>query len=115
MLGRGVRGNPWLFHQIKMYQESGILEEKPSFEEVCAMILRHAKMLCDFKEEYMGIREMRKHVAWYTAGYKHSAQMRREVNLVECYADLEKLLQRAIASRKEGWTGIAPDIRDCDK
>lgn len=115
MLGRGVRGNPWLFHQIKMYQKSGILEEKPSFEEVCAMILRHAKMLCDFKEEYMGIREMRKHVAWYTAGYKHSAQMRREVNLVECYADLEKLLQRAIASRKEGWTGIAPDIRDCDK
>ena len=51
MLGRGVRGNPWLFHQIKTYQETGVLEEKPTFEEVLAMILRHGRMQMEFKGE----------------------------------------------------------------
>lgn len=96
MLGRGVRGNPWLFHQIKMYQESAILEDKPDFHEVCVMILRHAKMLSEFKGEYMGIREMRKHVAWYTAGYKHSAGIRRKVNEIETYVELEEMLAKAL-------------------
>lgn len=95
MLGRGVRGNPWLFHQIKTYQETGKFEEKPNFTEVCEMILRHAKMLAEFKGEYMGIREMRKHVAWYTAGYKHSAGIRRKVNEIESYDALHEMLRMA--------------------
>ncbi len=64
MLARGVRGNPWLFHQIKTYLETGELEEKPPLEEIVPMILRHAKMLTEYKGELMGMREMRKHVAW---------------------------------------------------
>ena len=115
MIGRGARGNPWIFKRTAHYLETGELLAEPTGAEIGEMILRHARMQVKMKGEYIGMKEMRKHVAWYTAGYKHSAQMRREVNLVECYADLEKLLQRAIASRKEGWTGIAPDIRDCDK
>ena len=95
MLGRGVRGNPWLFHQIKTYQETGVLEEKPTFEEVLAMILRHGRMQMEFKGECMGMREMRKHVAWYTAGYPHSASIRRRVNEVETYEQLEKLCRQA--------------------
>ncbi|MDD7403536.1 MAG: tRNA dihydrouridine synthase DusB [Butyribacter sp.] len=95
MLARGVRGNPWLFHQIKTYQETGIMEKKPEISEVLAMILRHGRMLADFKGETMGMREMRKHVAWYTAGYKNSAGIRRQVNTVETYAQLEELCQKA--------------------
>lgn len=95
MLGRGARGNPWLFHQIKTYQESGVLEEKPDFDEVLAMILRHGKMQMEFKGELMGMREMRKHVAWYTAGYKNSANIRRRVNEVETYQQLEELCAEA--------------------
>lgn len=95
MLARGVRGNPWLFHQIKTWQETGICEEKPEFSEVLAMILRHARMLMDFKGELMGMREMRKHVAWYTAGYKNSASIRRKVNEVETYDGLRALCEEA--------------------
>lgn len=95
MLARGVRGNPWLFHQIKFYREEGCLEQKPPIEEVIAMILRHGKMMVDYKGEDMGMREMRKHVAWYTAGYPHSAQIRREVNRVDSFRALEILCREA--------------------
>lgn len=93
MLARGVRGNPWLFHQIKTYQETGIMEEKPPVTDVASMILRHARMLMETKGDYLGIREIRKHVAWYTAGYKNSAGLRRMVNQVESYEELEGLLK----------------------
>lgn len=93
MLARGARGNPWLFHQIKTYQQTGVLEEKPNLEEVIQMILRHARMQAAFKGEYLGIREMRKHVAWYIAGYKNSASIRRRVNEVENLQQLEELFQ----------------------
>ena len=59
------------------------------------MILRHGKMLMDFKGELMGMREMRKHVAWYTAGYKNSAAIRRRVNTVESYEGLCALCEDA--------------------
>lgn len=95
MLARGARGNPWLFRQVREYLEHGILLEKPDLDEVFAMILRHGKMMIDYKGEYLGMREMRKHVAWYTAGYKHSASIRREVNMVETYEDLIALCDRA--------------------
>lgn len=98
MLARGVRGNPWLFHQIKAYQEKGELEEKPDFAQVVEMILRHARMQIEYKGEWLGIREMRKHVAWYTAGYKNSAALRRRVNEVENYEELELLLQEQLSS-----------------
>ena len=93
MLARGARGNPWLFHQIKTYQQTGVLEEKPDLEEVIQMILRHARMQAAFKGEYLGSREMRKHVAWYIAGYKNSASIRRRVNEVENLQQLEELFQ----------------------
>lgn len=96
MLARGVRGNPWLFHQIHHYLETGEKEEKPSHEEMVAMILRHARMLIECKGELMAIREMRKHVAWYTAGYPGSASLRRRVNEIEKYEDLERLMKEAV-------------------
>lgn len=91
MLARGVRGNPWLFHQIKTYQQTGVLEERPDIYLVIDMILRHASMLAEYKGERMGMREMRKHVAWYTAGYKNSAAIRRRVNEIETIEDLKNL------------------------
>lgn len=91
MLARGARGNPWLFAQIKEYMRSGQMLERPSMAEVSAMILRHARLQMEYKGELMGMREMRKHVAWYTAGYPHSASIRRQVNQVETYQQLEKI------------------------
>ena len=68
MIGRAARGNPWIFKQVNEYLVNGRLIDKPSIEEVKAMILRHSRMLVDYKGEYTGVREMRKHVAWYIFG-----------------------------------------------
>ena len=92
MVGRAVRGNPWLFGEIREYLETGKRRERPSKDEVRAMMLRHARMQIDYKEDYIGIREMRKHISWYTAGYPGSAKLRGEINTVDSYGELERLL-----------------------
>ena len=92
MIGRGAQGNPWIFRQILHWMETGEEEPKPDLEEVKAMILRHAKMLVEYKGAYTGIREMRKHVAWYTAGYPNSAKLRARVNEIESLEDLVHLM-----------------------
>ena len=92
MIGRGAQGNPWIFNQILHYEQTGELLEKPSPQEVTEMILRHAKMQMEFKGEYTGMREIRKHAAWYTAGYKNSAKLRGKINETETYEELKELL-----------------------
>lgn len=92
MIARGARGNPWIFRNIIDYLDKGLCHGRPSLEEIVSMMLRHADMHIQYKGEYQGIREMRKHVAWYTAGYPGSAKMRQAVNEVESYDALEQLL-----------------------
>ena len=102
MAARGARGNPWLFRDIIDYLEKGILHEKPSLKDMTDMMLRHAEMHIRYKGEYQGIREMRKHVAWYTAGYHGSARMRQAVNAVESYEALKQLLADWLAYSEGG-------------
>ena len=94
MIGRAVRGNLWIFREMNHYFATGELLPGPSLEELKEEILRHARMQIEKKGEYTGIREMRKHVAWYTAGMRHSAGIRRESNLISSYGELERLLER---------------------
>ncbi|MCI8410156.1 MAG: tRNA dihydrouridine synthase DusB [Lachnospiraceae bacterium] len=94
MLARGVRGNPWLFRQTKTYLQTGKILPKPPIEEVIETIMRHAQMQIDFKGDYIGMREMRKHVAWYTTGYPQSAKLRGNINEIENISDLQYLLER---------------------
>ena len=94
MIGRAARGNPWIFRRIDTFLQTGSDPGRPSAWEVRDMMLRHARMLIEYKGEYTGIREMRKHVGWYTAGYPHSAKLRAEVNEVTGLADLEELLTK---------------------
>ncbi len=92
MIARGARGNPWLFEQIQTYLKEGILLPKPEFGEVKEMILRHGTLSAEYKGEFIGIREMRKHVAWYTTGYPGSSKLRNRVNEIETLQDLRHLL-----------------------
>ncbi len=94
MIGRACRGNPWIFSQIKAYLEDGKVIQKPSLKELKSMIMRHAQLMVDIKGQYTGMHEMRKHVAWYTAGYPHSAQVRRLTNEIESIEDLAHLLEK---------------------
>ena len=88
MVARGARGNPWIFREIKEYLENGNVIDKPTINDIREMIIRHAKMLVNYKGEYTGIREMRKHIAWYTAGLPHSAELRRMCIQIETMENL---------------------------
>ena len=92
MIGRGARGNPWIFRRTAHYLETGELLPEPDGQEIGKMIMRHARMQVKMKGEYIGMKEMRKHVAWYTAGLPHSASMRRASNELETLEQLENLL-----------------------
>lgn len=94
MVGRASRGNPWIFREINSYLDTGTIPERPTKEEVCDTILRHAKLQRDYKGEYIAVREMRKHIAWYTAGYPHSAGLRRMVNTIDSFAELTESVRR---------------------
>ena len=92
MVARGAKGNPWIFSRIDHYLKTGEVLPMQGPEEVKQMILRHAELLVAFKGEYTAMREMRKHVSWYTAGYPHSAALRNEINLVETMEELTELV-----------------------
>ncbi|MDO4473322.1 MAG: tRNA dihydrouridine synthase DusB [Eubacteriales bacterium] len=94
MIGRGAQGNPWIFHELKVFEETGQIPERPDIDMIKETILRHAGLQIEFKGDYLGIREMRKHVAWYTKGMKGSAKLRDMVNQVESYEELEALLEK---------------------
>ena len=96
MIGRGAQGNPWIFSELLEYEKTGVLPQKPSMEELKEMMLRHARLQIEYKGEFLGIREMRKHVSWYTTGLPNSARLRGEINTVESYAELVELLDKKI-------------------
>lgn len=91
MFGRGVRGNPWLFKRTRVYLETGEIPVPPTPEEIMDMMIRHGKMNISFKGEFTGMREMRKHAAWYTKGMKNSAQFREKCSYIETLDDLVAL------------------------
>lgn len=96
MVARGAKGNPWLFSRINHYLDTGKLLPGPDRNELRAMILRHSRMLVQYKGENRAIREMRGHVAWYTRGLPHSAALRNEINQVETLKELEGFLENRL-------------------
>ena len=91
MIGRGAQGNPWIFEQILHKLETGEDLPRPTVQEVTEMVLRHARLQVEIKGEYTGMREIRKHAAWYTAGYRNSSKLRGRINEVETIQQLEEL------------------------
>lgn len=94
MIGRGAQGNPWIFKQVTEYLEKGVIPQKPTPGEVKQMIRRHAALQLEIKGEYTGVREMRKHMAWYTFGYPNSARFRQMINSMETMEELLGALDR---------------------
>ena len=92
MIARGAQGNPWIFSERLEYERTGRLPDRPDVEEIKQTMLRHARLQIEYKGDFTGIREMRKHVAWYTKGLHGAARLRDQINQVESYAELENLL-----------------------
>jgi len=95
MIGRAVQGNPWIFGRVKHYLETGTIKPALPKEEKIAAAIRHGRMLVEYKGEYIGVREMRKQLAWYLKGIDGAAQMRVKINKAESLAELEKIMEQA--------------------
>ncbi len=93
MIGRAAQGNPWIFHEVTTFLETGEIPEKPTPEQVREVIIRHAKLQLQYKGEYTGVREMRKHLSWYTTGYPNSARFRQMINTMESMDELIKSVE----------------------
>ena len=99
MIGRGAQGRPWVFKQIDHYLRTGQLLPDPSLAEKMEILLRHIRLLCDYKGEKIGMREARKHAAWYFKGEYGSADFRRRAGQISTYAQLEQLVQEMLWQR----------------
>lgn len=90
-IGRAARGNPWIFREMKEGRKL-----TPSLEEKKAMMIRHLQMTVEEKGEYIGIREMRKHIGWYTAGMHGSAKLRVNINLASSFDEMRELIENGL-------------------
>ena len=95
-IGRSAKGNPWLFGEIRSYLQEGTIPPRPTAHEVGQMILEHLALELSYKPEHVAVREMRKHVAWYTTGLPGSSALRRQVNEIETAAALEEMIRTQI-------------------
>jgi tRNA-dihydrouridine synthase B len=96
MVARGAQGNPWIFRRILYYLRTGELLPEPSLKEKTDMIIRHMKMIVDLKGEYAGIREMRKHIAWYIKGTRNSTRIREKLFRLTSQEEIVQLLDNYI-------------------
>lgn len=94
MIGRGSQGNPWIFNQINSYLDSGIIVPEPSVEEKISTAIKHLNLALEEDGEYVAVREMRKHIAWYLKGLKKSARLKDEINKIESYEEVVAKLKR---------------------
>ena len=93
MIARGAQGNPWIFKRTIAYLENGILLDEPTPQEKVSMALRHARMLIDYKGEFVGVRQMRAHMAWYIKGVQGASVIRDKINHCESYEEMAELLE----------------------
>ena len=100
MVGRGALGAPWVFNQINEYFRSGVLLPAPPVEERMEIMIRHIQKLCEYKGEYIGMREARKHAAWYVKGMRGAAALRQEIGSLESIDDLRIIAEKVIKAAK---------------
>ncbi|MCQ2549333.1 MAG: tRNA dihydrouridine synthase DusB [Lachnospiraceae bacterium] len=99
LIGRAVRGNPWIFAQINAYLE-GKEYCPPTMEEIKHTILRHGQLQLQYKGEYTAVREMRKHIAWYSSGMPHSARLRGQINEMDTMESLSETVEKLFKNQR---------------
>ncbi|WP_018085459.1 tRNA dihydrouridine synthase DusB [Desulfurispora thermophila] len=98
MIGRASMGNPWIFRDTVHYLRTGEVLPPPSWRERLEVALQHLYLLVESKGEYIGVREMRKHAAWYVRGLRGAARLREELNRAETLQQMEQILRSALAN-----------------
>ena len=98
MVGRGALGAPWIFNQINKYMEKGIILSEPPIEERMNIMIRHIEKLCEYKGDYVGMREARKHAGWYIKGIRGAAALRQEIGSLENMDQLKSIAEKVVSS-----------------
>jgi len=98
MIGRAAQGNPFLFREICHYLKTGEILPGPTMEEMRDTIIRHADMQVQYKGEYTAVREMRKHISWYSSGYRNSSKLRGKINEMETIEQLKETVHNLFVS-----------------
>ena len=93
MIGRGAQGNPWIIKRINHYMQTGEILPEPTLEEKINTAKKHLKLAVEEHGEYVAVREMRKHIAWYLKGLRNSARVRDEINKIESYEEVVNKLE----------------------
>lgn len=96
-IGRGAQGDPWLIGRTVEYLETGRLSKKPGNAEIVRMIRRHMARMAELKGEFLAVREMRKHISWYTAGLPNSGRLRAKINTAESLGEMDRLIERLVS------------------
>lgn len=91
MIGRGALGRPWVFSQINAYLEHGRVIPEPPVTERMRVMLKHIETLCEYKGDYVGMREARKHAGWYTKGLHGATKYRQELGTIESMEQLREI------------------------
>ena len=99
MIGRGAQGNPWIFKSILEYLENGKLLPEPGINDKINMALKHLKLSKEYKGEYVAVREMRKHIAWYLKGVPGNSQLKETINREDNIEEVEKTLIKSLERR----------------
>ena len=99
MIGRGAQGNPWIFKSILEYLEKGIVLPEPDINDKINMALKHLKLSKEYKGEYVAVREMRKHIAWYLKGVPGNSQLKETINREDNIEEVEKILIKSLERR----------------
>lgn len=100
MVGRGALGNPWIFQCINAYLNNEAEFIEPTLEEKMNVMLRHISTLCEYKGVRIGMREARKHAAWYIKGIRGAASFRQEIGKLSTMDELQSLADKVIASQQ---------------
>ena len=100
MIGRGALGRPWIFSQIDSFLTSGKTVPDPDIEERMSILHKHVELICKYKGEKIGMKEARKHAAWYTKGFRGAANLRNEASSLSYFEDLEKFIQSVYRNAK---------------
>ncbi len=106
MVGRGALGAPWIFNQINEYMKSGIILPDPPIAERMSIMIRHIEKLCEYKGNYVGMREARKHSGWYIKGIRGAAALRQEIGSVETMEQLKSIAEKVIRTDSINQQGI---------
>ena len=105
MIGRAAQGNPWIFRVFRSFLETGVEIPPPTIAERGALILRHLDMLIQYKGDYIGAREMRKHATWYTKGMVGGGNLRDAFNHAETREDFHRIVENMIKKAGEDKNG----------